>query len=135
MGNSNGSKTSQKFFSQKNSKNYSHQPHFKFLMVLVGNTFSMQLDPQNLAYIWKLYRSTIGEILMVISQRVFKWGSANQFILNDVSSMLSTLVKFGQHRGYFIKDKLVSTTPFEYRLRYHHQNFTSCRSIWNSTLD
>ena len=49
VGNSNGSKTYPKFFSQKNSKNYSHQPHFEFSMVLAGNLFLVQLDPQNLA--------------------------------------------------------------------------------------
>ena len=71
---------------------------------------------------------------MVISQTVFKWGSANQFILNEVSSMLSKFDQSGQHRGYVIKDKLVGTTPFEYRLRYHHQNFTNCRSIEPSNV-
>ena len=64
----------------------------------------------------KFYRSTTGEILVVISQRVFKWGSANQFILNEVSSMLSKFDQSGQHRGYLIKDKLVSTTPIKYPL-------------------
>ena len=49
VGNSNGSKTSPKFFSRKNSRNYSHQPHLKFLLFLAGNLSLMQLDPQNFA--------------------------------------------------------------------------------------
>ena len=32
---------------------------------------------------WVSYRSTSGEVLVVISQTVFKWDSASQFILTE----------------------------------------------------
>ena len=56
---------------------------FQVLAILVGNLFLVQLYPQYFQEV-EIYRSTTGKFLMLRSQTVFKWDSANQSILTIV---------------------------------------------------
>ena len=84
----------QKFFFEKNSKTKVTSPILSFFTVLVWNPFLVQLRPWYFQRSWILYRSTTGKILVVISQSVFKWDHANQFILTEVALLRYRLYYF-----------------------------------------
>ena len=109
----------------------------KFKIVLAGNPFWLHPKTSNLVKSCNLIRLTTGENLVVISQTISEKFKINRFVSSIYSPRGNKII----FKNYFItswgidwKDKTVNFEFLRDGLRYHHQIFTSCQTLWEPAL-